>query len=362
MAVRELVTMYGVDHEHIVACHDVFYSNSCFHLVMELMDGGSLLDALSRASTAVGPMPPQALAAVAGDILSALAFLHNDLEVIHRDIKPGNILLSASGQAKLADLGIATRPGEVFVDPRGGGDAEVLGCGCSTPAVEWIGTMKYMSPQRLSGDAYSFSADVWSLGIVLLEAALGRFPLTEALLAAASRGTAPSASRGSERGEKQALEFWDLHDIVTNGDCPSRLLHGQGAEWTGLRVLVAGCLAKQEAGRPSARDLLLLARRTGGGMQAAAPASAELESLGCACFLDCAEPRALAAWVQAGLACSLANQGEGPSGGAAPAGREVLKNQARCREAGEAPGADCPVAERVQGLVEHEGSEADGWL
>jgi serine/threonine protein kinase len=93
-------------------------SNNAFHLGMELMDGGSLLDSMKRCYklNAAHTMPPAALATIAVDVLGA-EFLHDELQVIHRDVKPGNILLSTSGRAKLGDLGIATEPGEVRVDP-----------------------------------------------------------------------------------------------------------------------------------------------------------------------------------------------------------------------------------------------------
>jgi hypothetical protein len=340
MAMRELVTMYGVDHENIVACHNVFYSNSSFHLVMELMDGGSLFDALSRgAATSDAGMPPEALAAIAVDVLAALAFLHDDLQVIHRDIKPGNILLSSNGRAKLGDLGIATRPGEVSVDPRG--DAAAYGCGCSTPAVEWIGTMKYMSPERLSGDRYSFSADIWSLGIVLLEAALGRYPLTE--LAAATHGTTTTK-------HGPAIEFWDLHDIVTNGECPSRLLDAQGAEWADLRLVAAACLAKQDCQRPCARDLL--SARSSSAHPGAAAGGHRLGS-----FLDAAEEQVLAAWIQSSLAAADAREDDACLGTEGLSGEE-----ARDSGASELLWDQDTSSEWVQGLVEQEGSEADGWL
>jgi len=237
MVVRELVTMHGIDHVNIVTCHNVFYSNNSFHLVMELMDGGSLLDTMKRCYTldAAHSMPHAALATIAVDMLRALKFLHTELQVIHRDVKPGNILLSTSGHAKLGDLGIVTRPGEVQVDPRA--DAQALDAGCSTPAIEWIGTVTYMSPERLSGDCYSFSADLWSLGLVLIEVAIGRYPLS-------------AATRGGR------LEFWDLLDLVKNGSCPSLLLENEGPEWASLQALAAVCSTKDASTRPCAGDLL----------------------------------------------------------------------------------------------------------
>jgi mitogen-activated protein kinase kinase 1 len=237
MALRELVTMCGVDHVGVVTCHNVFYANNSFHLVMEHMDGGSLLDAMRRWCSLDGDyrMQPAVLAKVAKDVLSALHFLHEQLQVVHRDVKPGNILLNCEGEAKLADLGIMTQPGEVQVDPQ----APVSDGGTpATPAIEWIGTVTYMSPERLTGDPYSYSADIWSLGIVLVEAAIGRYPLTE---------LAP----GSDK-----LEFWDLLDLVRNGECPSKVLGKYDSKWVSLQALASRCLIKDHTKRPSASQLL----------------------------------------------------------------------------------------------------------
>ena len=239
MALRELVTMYGVDHVGVVTCHNVFYANNSFHLMMEHMDGGSLLDAMRRWCPLYGAysMQPAVLAKVAHDVLSALDFLHSQLQVVHRDVKPGNILLNSEGEAKLADLGIVTQPGEVQVDPQA--PAPVSDGGTpATPAIEWIGTVTYMSPERLTGDAYSYSADIWSLGIVLVEAAIGRYPITELAL-------------GSDK-----LEFWDLLELVRNGECPSKVLRNYGSEWVSLQAFASRCLIKDHTKRPSASQLL----------------------------------------------------------------------------------------------------------
>jgi len=319
MVVRELVTMHGIDHVNIVTCHNVFYSNNSFHLVMELMDGGSLLDTMKRCYTldAAHSMPQAALATIAVDMLRALKFLHMELQVIHRDVKPGNILLSTSGHAKLGDLGIVTRPGEVQVDPRA--DAQALDAGFSTPAIEWIGTVTYMSPERLSGDCYSFSADLWSLGLVLIEVAIGRYPLS-------------AATRGGR------LEFWDLLDLVKNGSCPSLLLENEGPEWASLQALAAVCLTKDGSTRPCAGDLL--------------------ESESAAHFLNQAHAPALAAFVHASLQTADDCEESGD-----------LRAAALCRMGGKSlsmhkpvKSMDSQVTNSSQGLVEIEGSEAEGWL
>ena len=239
MALRELVTMCGVDHVGVVTCHNVFYANNSFHLVMEHMDGGSLLDAMRRWCPLDGDyrMQPAVLAKIAENVLSALHFLHEQLQVVHRDVKPGNILLNCEGEAKLADLGIVTQPGEVQVDPQAPAPVSD-GDTPATPAIEWIGTVTYMSPERLTGDPYSYSADIWSLGIVLVEAAIGRYPLTE---------LAP----GSDK-----LEFWDLLDLVRNGECPSKVLGKYDSKWVSLQALASRCLIKDHTKRPSASQLL----------------------------------------------------------------------------------------------------------
>ena len=82
-----------------------------------------------------------------------------DWEYLHRDIKPGNILVSSSGACKLSDFGISKELGVT------------IGL-CNT----FVGTMIYMSPERINGKRYSYSSDIWSLGLVLFEIAIGKFP------------------------------------------------------------------------------------------------------------------------------------------------------------------------------------------
>ena len=78
---------------------------------------------------------------------------------VHRDLKPANVLLSKLGAVKISDFGLS-RPLDNTV----------------AFANTFVGTTCYMSPERLSGDAYSYPADVWSLGLILLELATGRYP------------------------------------------------------------------------------------------------------------------------------------------------------------------------------------------
>jgi len=123
-------------------------------IVLEYMDGGSLGDVLAK----VHRIPENILSKITAKILIGLGFLHKK-HMVHRDIKPANILLNLEGEPKITDFGISA-----FID--------------STLAVcnTFLGTVTYMSPERINNEQYSFPADIWSLGLALIECATGRYP------------------------------------------------------------------------------------------------------------------------------------------------------------------------------------------
>ena len=125
------------------------------HLALELMDMGSLEDLLRAYQR---PVPEEHVGMIGDQVVRGLEFLHQN-KLIHRDIKPGNILLDSSGLVKLSDFGISKTLDNT---------ANI----CDT----FIGTAIYMSPERVFGKDYSFSSDLWSLGMVIFETASGRFP------------------------------------------------------------------------------------------------------------------------------------------------------------------------------------------
>lgn len=125
------------------------------HVALELMDMGSLEDVIRRKR---GAFPEEIVSAIMYQVFSGLSFLHHSHKQLHRDIKPGNILLNSRGEVKLSDFGISkTLDTSNFCDT-------------------FVGTATYMSPERAVGQDYSFSADIWSAGIVLYEMAAGKFP------------------------------------------------------------------------------------------------------------------------------------------------------------------------------------------
>lgn len=128
-------------------------STSETSFVLDLMDG-SLADILARRIE----IPEPIIRHIARQTLKGLHYLHTK-RVIHRDIKPSNILVSANGDIKLSDFGISKSVSDSFSR-------------CAT----FCGTVTYMSPERINNAPYSYAADIWSLGVTLLECATGKYP------------------------------------------------------------------------------------------------------------------------------------------------------------------------------------------
>jgi serine/threonine-protein kinase len=139
----------------IVAVYDWGQEQATSFIVMEHVEGTTLRDVINR-----GPVPPEQAAQIAADIAKALSAAHR-AGVVHRDIKPGNVLITPTGQVKVADFGIA----------RANGTSEGL---TRTGAV--MGTATYFSPEQAQGLPVDSRSDIYSLGIVLYEMVTGSVP------------------------------------------------------------------------------------------------------------------------------------------------------------------------------------------
>ncbi|GJN03613.1 hypothetical protein PR202_ga21077 [Eleusine coracana subsp. coracana] len=141
----------------LVEFHGAFYlpDSGAICISLEYMDGGSLADII-RINKFI---PEPVLACILEKVLLALRYLHEVRHVVHRDIKPENLLLNLKGDAKITDFGVTA----------GLFDSMSM---CAT----FVGTVTYMSPERIMNSCYSYSADIWSLGLTVLECATGRFP------------------------------------------------------------------------------------------------------------------------------------------------------------------------------------------
>ena len=166
--VAEARTLASLSHRNLVMVLDAGIGDEDDRpfLVMELVEGRALSDALRG-----GPLAAREVARIGAEVAAGLAFAH-ERGIVHRDVKPGNVLLSDDGRVKLADFGIARLIGDTVRHTRTG---------------TAIGTAAYLAPEQVRGEDVTGCADVYALGLVLLEALTGTraFPgsATEAALA-----------------------------------------------------------------------------------------------------------------------------------------------------------------------------------
>ena len=168
--VDEARTLAGLSHSGLVTVLDAgFGKGDQPFLVMELVEGPTIAEA-----TATGPLPVDEVGSIGVQVAEALAYVH-DHGVVHRDVKPGNVLLGGENRVKLADFGIA----------------RLLDAARHTRTGHLVGTVAYLAPEQVTGDDVTGCADIYSLGLLLLEALTGerQYPgtATEAALARLSR-------------------------------------------------------------------------------------------------------------------------------------------------------------------------------
>lgn len=157
---REARAAARVRHPGVIAVHDVVEVDGRPLIVMELVDGPSLDDVLREQ----GPREPREAAEIGAKVMDALAAAHQ-AGVLHRDVKPGNILLDRSGRVVLTDFGIAT-----MEDPGDGSTTHLTRTG------ELVGSLDYMAPERAQGHDPGPASDVWALGATLYAAVEGTSP------------------------------------------------------------------------------------------------------------------------------------------------------------------------------------------
>ena len=162
---HEARTISRLDHPNICTLYDVGDTGGMPFLVMQLIEGQTLADA-----TAGGRLPAADVLRIGADLASALTYAHRS-GVLHRDIKPGNVMLLPEGRAILLDFGIA----KAAAPSAEAATTEAL-VAPLTMAGGVLGTVEYMSPEQLGGGALDPRSDIFSLGLVLYELAAGRHP------------------------------------------------------------------------------------------------------------------------------------------------------------------------------------------
>ncbi|WP_025272701.1 Stk1 family PASTA domain-containing Ser/Thr kinase [Haloglycomyces albus] len=156
---REAQNSASLNHPNIVAVFDTGEENGIPYMVMEYVDGRTLKEFL----LADGRFEPNRACEVLADVCSALDFSHKH-HIIHRDVKPGNVMVTSTGQVKVMDFGIAR--------------ALASGQSTMTQTSAVIGTAQYLSPEQARGETVDARSDVYSTGCVLYEMLIGHPPFT----------------------------------------------------------------------------------------------------------------------------------------------------------------------------------------
>lgn len=174
---REAKALARLDHPNIVNVYDSGVSDGLCYIVMELVRGTTLRDAMRA-----GAIDPEGALRIIPKICAALEYAH-DHGVVHRDIKPENILLAHGGGVKVADFGLAQLTG-------GDGRETML-----TATGSQLGTLRYMAPEQFAGARTDHRVDIYALGVVLYELLTGEVPMGDFPLPSQTKGTDPRIDR-----------------------------------------------------------------------------------------------------------------------------------------------------------------------
>jgi len=208
----EMRTLARLDHPSLVTVYDAGDADGQPYLVMQLIEGNTLADELRR-----GPIGPERTARYGAALADALAYVHAQ-GFVHRDVKPANVLIAADGRVHLADFGIARLVDSAHVTKTG----DVLG----TPA--------YFAPEQVSGGPVGAAADVYALGLMLLECLTGR----RAFEGTAMEVAMARVNRDPDLPADLPVSWRDLLRAMTARDAALRLSAADAAEQ--LRRLAAG--------------------------------------------------------------------------------------------------------------------------
>ncbi|KAG6873409.1 MAP kinase kinase Wis1 [Termitomyces sp. Mi166 len=218
--IMELDVLHRAVAPEIVEFYGAFFIESCVYYCMEYMDAGSL-DKLQGAG-----VPELILGRIANSMVRGLKFLKDDLQIIHRDVKPTNVLVNTKGEIKLCDFGVSGQLEKSLAKTN-------IGCQSYMANV----SDKVSQPERIKGESqgnlgtYTVSSDVWSLGLSMIEIAIGQYPF-------------PPESYANVFAQLTAIVHGDPPDLPEDRFSP------EARDW------VARCLAKKPEDRATYQELL----------------------------------------------------------------------------------------------------------
>ncbi|HEX8769413.1 MAG TPA: protein kinase [Acidimicrobiales bacterium] len=213
---REAIAAARLAHPNVVATYDTGTDGDVAFIVMELVLGRTLRQVISEE----GPMNPRRVVDIGSQVADALNYAHR-AGVIHRDVKPANILLCEDGRAKVADFGIAKAAIEAIEDATGAGAGAVGGSRDLTQSGAIVGTAKYLSPEQVNGEPVDGRSDVYALGVVLYEMVCGRAPYsgdTDVAVALQHLSGSPLPPRQVRAGIPRPLESVILRAMAKRPD------------------------------------------------------------------------------------------------------------------------------------------------
>eukprot|EP01063_Lacrimia_lanifica_P027913 TRINITY_DN3988_c0_g1_i1.p1 TRINITY_DN3988_c0_g1~~TRINITY_DN3988_c0_g1_i1.p1 ORF type:complete len:384 (+),score=141.32 TRINITY_DN3988_c0_g1_i1:139-1290(+) len=220
---NEFKTLYreGNSCPYVIEFVGAYLEEGSVILALEYMDG-SLLDMLNPAAPEPEDrgVPEDILACVTKMVLKGLDYLHCSTRLVHRDLKPSNLLFNNDGTVKITDFGVSHTLESTMGD-----------------AASFVGTLTYMSPERLNGKPYGFPVDIWGLGVTLVELATCDHPYK-------AIGAEEACSQG---------RFWKLINHLQSDVPPCDIPDDCSQDF---RDFIALCLAKEPEKRVSAKKLL----------------------------------------------------------------------------------------------------------
>ncbi|KFK35864.1 hypothetical protein AALP_AA4G046800 [Arabis alpina] len=201
---------------YLITWYQSFYDDGTISLISEYMDGGSLADFLKSVKT----ITESYISAIFKQVLQGLIYLHHDRHIIHRDLKPSHLLINHRGEVKITGFGVS----KVMTNT-------------AALANTFVGTYNYMSPERIVavGNKYGNKSDIWSLGLVMLECATGKFPY------------APPGQ------EETWTSVFELMEAIVDQPPPALPSGDFSPE---LSSFISACLQKDPNRRSSAKELM----------------------------------------------------------------------------------------------------------